>query len=535
MNSLFKLLKVNFINSTGLNAFSKSESSSKTKSKLLKTSSIIIAGAIGVLLLVFMYAEAIAEMLLTMNAINVLPILAGIITTITITFMSIFKAQGILFSSKDYDLLMSFPIDSKVILASKILNMLTINLALSTLILFPTTVVYYQNAETSPMAFVYALIGIILIPLIPTIIASLCAFAISYASSKVRFTNKMSLIGMVVLMGGIFLASSKMQDIIMYFQERASTLEDMFGKMYPPAGWYGELITTGNIMALFKLVLISVVPFIIFLLVFGKSFKKINARLGESYKKANYKVTSLKSESIIKALIRKEIKRYTSCTIYIFNTALGTVLIPLAAIGSIFMIGEAEMEMINTIYGEGMLPLMLIGMFCFFMVTTCTTASSISLEGKNLWILKSLPIPVMDIFKGKMTITILTSIPSVIVASIIMKFSLQLAIMDTLWLILIPSAFAVFMAIFGLFINLNYPKFDWTQEVKVVKNSLSVLITVFGGFGVIVAGASIVAILKQANLNNNLIFAIILAIIISMILGTWKLLKTKGVEMFNRL
>lgn len=533
MNNLFKLLKVNFINGSGLNAFSKYQASKETKKKLYRSSAIIILGFVGIILLVYLYANMMAEGLVMINAINVLPILAALVATIGVIFTSIYKAPGSLFSSKDYDMLMSFPIDSKIILVSKLLNLLSLNLGISASVLLPTTIVYYQRAEASPICFLYAVIGIILIPLIPTIIASLIAFGLSYASSKVKFSNLISLVGMFLVMLVFFFASTKMQDIMNFFAEKATKLEDIFGKMYPPAGWYGSLINSGDMISLVKLILISVIPFIIFVFVFGKSFKKINSRLGESYKKANYKLTSLQSESPIRALIRKELKRYISCTIYVFNTAFGTILLPIGAIATIFM----KDDVIKALLGEGamgdMLPVMLIGAFSFLMTTTCTTASSISLEGKNLWILKSLPVRVIDIFKGKIAVTLLISIPPVVLSSIIMKFSLNITLINMIWLILIPSIFAIFMSIFGLFINLSYPKLDWTQEVKVVKQSISVMITIFGGMGIIALIGGIFYKLEPTNINIFLGVVTIVLVIVTVIM--WNILKTKGVELFKKL
>ena len=47
---------------------------------------------------------------------------------------------------------------------------------------------------------------------------------------------------------------------------------------------------------------------------------------------------------------------------------------------------------------KGILPLILGALI----MMTCTTSVSLSLEGKNLWILKSLPITKEEIYKGKM-------------------------------------------------------------------------------------------------------------------------------------
>jgi UDP-N-acetylmuramyl pentapeptide phosphotransferase/UDP-N-acetylglucosamine-1-phosphate transferase len=59
------------------------------------------------------------------------------------------------------------------------------------------------------------------------------------------------------------------------------------------------------------------------------------------------------------------------------------------------------------------------------------------------------------------------------------------------------------MSIFFYWVNLFFPRFDFQQDVEVVKQSMSALIAVFGGFG-IVAGV-IVALLNLFPLVDELL------------------------------
>ena len=48
-----------------------------------------------------------------------------------------------------------------------------------------------------------------------------------------------------------------------------------------------------------------------------------------------------------------------------------------------------------------MIPLLLVAAFSAFSATTYISACSISIEGRKLWILRSLPLSVRDIFAAK--------------------------------------------------------------------------------------------------------------------------------------
>ena len=45
--------------------------------------------------------------------------------------------------------------------------------------------------------------------------------------------------------------------------------------------------------------------------------------------------------------------------------------------------------------------------------------------------------------------------------------------------------FAVFMALLGLVLNLKAPNLTWTNEIVPIKQSMSVMLTMFGGMGLV--------------------------------------------------
>ena len=73
-----------------------------------------------------------------------------------------------------------------------------------------------------------------------------------------------------------------------------------------------DALVNYNIVDLIKFMVISIIPFVIFIIVFSKTFKVINGKLAESYKKANYKVERLQSSSITKALVMQELRRWAT-------------------------------------------------------------------------------------------------------------------------------------------------------------------------------------------------------------------------------
>ncbi|MDZ7543401.1 ABC transporter permease, partial [Clostridium perfringens] len=134
---------------------------------------------------------------------------------------------------------------------------------------------------------------------------------------------------------------------------------------------------------------------------------------------------------------------------------------------------------------------------------SCTTNSSISLEGKKLWILKSSPIKPVEIFKAKIMMNLMLILPSVAIADIIFTFSLKLSINQLIWLIIISILYSFVVPILGIIVNLYFPNLNWVSETSVVKQSASVLIQMLISASVI---AVPVVIFIYGNISNVTMF-----------------------------
>lgn len=298
-----------------------------------------------------------------------------------------------------------------------------------------------------------------------------------------------------------------------------------------------EALVNYDIFALIKFILISIVPFLIFVLVFSKTFKTINGKLSESYKKANYKVSKLETSSVIKSLVTQELRRYFATPIYVMNTAFGMVLLVVAAIATLFISKETLLEFLGYPEIANMIPVATLVFLVFAIGLSCTTNSSISLEGNRLWILKSLPIKPNDIFKGKIITNLIITIPASIIANILFFIGLKFDIKYLIFNLVISIIFAILSAVLGIIINLYFPKMEWTNPTTVVKQSASVSITILVILilTLVVVGVSVVLV-KVFNITNMMIIlsSILIIFLISLFVSI-KILNYIGNEKFSRL
>ncbi len=538
MSNLFVLLKNSFINSTGINSLTKNIDSSKEKKKLTITSLTLILIAIVIWFMSTSYSIALATVLKPMGYLDLILIIAVLVSSILSFITSIYKAQGTLFSSKDYDLLMSLPIKNSTILTSKILSLMSINYIETALIIIPASIVYFiYNGNLSWSFFCVLLIGLIFVPMIPIIASAIIAVIITFISSRFKHKNTLTIVVGMIATLLIMVVLINMQNYINKFIANSEFIVNGLSNIYLPALYLKNALVNFDLVSLAKLIAVSIIPFIIFIFVFSKTFKVINGKLSESYKRANYKIKKLETSSITKSLVNQEIKRYFATPIYVMNTAIGMVLLVAGSIATLFISKETLAELFKYPEIVNIIPIAILVVLIFTIGLSCTTNSSISLEGNRLWILKVLPIEPKEIFKGKIITNLIITIPAVIIAKIIFYIGLKYNFKYLMLNLSISIVFCVLSSVIGLIVNLYFPKMEWTNPTTVVKQSASVMITILSILLLILGVVGITILLTYVfNINNmDIILIIVLAVFLIMLFISIKTLNNIGSEKFNKL
>ena len=127
----------------------------------------------------------------------------------------------------------------------------------------------------------------------------------------------------------------------------------------------------------------------------------------------------------------------------------------------------------------------------FILCLTSITSSSISLEGKYFNILKSLPVSFKDIILGKLVNSLNIIYPFVLISDLFIIVHFKLSLINIIDILLVSIFIPILIGLVGLLINLKYPKMHFKNETEVVKQSMSVVISVYLGMGIAIALISI--------------------------------------------
>ena len=212
------------------------------------------------------------------------------------------------------------------------------------------------------------------------------------------------------------------------------------------------------------------------------------------------------------------------------------IALPIVGVVMLFK-GNDILDFMNMIFGserEGMLIVLVVTALSLLASMNDMVVPSVSLEGKNIWIAQSLPMDLWQVLRAKLSVQLLLTIVPLIVCEICFAIVLPSHGIETILGMIVPIVFAIFLTLFGLFLGLQMPNLSWTNELAPIKQSLSVVISMFGGWVVSVV-LSVLYYTMAYPMGVSLYFAVILVAfaVASVVLCIW--LKKKGTIIFANL
>lgn len=480
----------------------------------------------------FMFASVAASSLAEIDALRLLPGLTLTSASLMMLLATLYKVKGTLFNFKDYDFLMSLPISHKTIALSRLISLYFYNFIFALMIIVPSSVAYALKAKPDPYYYIVFPFTLFLVPLIPISLAAVLGILIHLTSSAFKKNNLvnifLTLSSLMLIMG----LSANSQKIIDSIADISSEIMAYVNRLYPPAVFYVKALCDKSPTNLFLFSFISLGMFFLLNLLLSKYFRPLNSMAMQSKENKEYKKT-YKNSSPFLALYKRELKRYFSSSAYVTNTAIGLLLFIFMCLSLLFT-GSQKLESMIGIPGflnnfDRSGP----AIASLFIALSSTTAASLSLEGKSLWILKSLPVKPLLILKGKLALNLSFSLPTVFIGSSIFSYFFDFNIGQALFMFLIPASYAFFSALLGLVANLNFPNFDWTSEVTVIKQSAAILIATFGGLFAV--AIPLIISLLPLSISSTLLNSFIFLAVSASNLALYFYIGTKGLKIFERL
>ena len=423
--------------------------------------------------------------------VEAIPTLIIVIYSLIVLLLTFLKSSGALVGLKDYDMVMSLPVNNTSVVLSRLTMLYIMNLVIGMIALIPAIVVYSINTSVTISDFFVLFVALLLTPIIPIIIGLTIGILIVAVSSKSKHNNILALFLSII---GILLfvyVSSKLQTMdTSQIADISTMLTNYFNQFYPPAFLFSKALLNNDWISLGIFVLSSFLILLAFVAVVSYFYKQLNTRAFSHHAGKNFHLGELTVSSPFMALYKRELARFFSCTIYALNSCIVIILLLVISIMSVFYLPDVIMEQLEALgimsVFETVIPLVVSVLVCI----CCTTSASLSLEGKSRWIMCSVPVKTITIFKAKILVNLTVILPILWISLILLRFAFPQTTIQTVFLFITPTIYALFISIIGMLLNVKYPRYDWTSEYYAVKGgAVSVLATV--GVGLVLSAVPV--------------------------------------------
>lgn len=396
-------------------------------------------------------------------------------------FGSVFNTYSGLYLAKDNDLLLSLPIPPRALIVSRLMTVYLMGLMYSACVTIPTVVVWWVIASVSPGSIVCGVLLVLLVSVFVLDLSCLLGWAVAKVSLRLK-NRSFAVVFLSLLFIGLyyffyFRASSAIQNLI---ANAAVYGESIRRSAYPVylIGRMGE----GDSLAILVVTAAVAILTALTWAILSRSFLGIATATGAQTKTA-YRERAVKAQSLSCALLQKELRRFTSNPSYMLNCGLGVLLIPLSAVLLLWR-GRTFVSLLNDVFGgqTGAATALLCTALCMLASLNDMATPSVSLEGKSLWLLQSLPVPAWEALKAKLNLqVVLTAVP-LLLAGVCAAVALQASVMELIYILLIPVLYSVLLSALGLAIGTVRADLHWTNEIAPVKQSISVLFILLIGW-----------------------------------------------------
>lgn len=407
--------------------------------------------------------------------------LMGLIAMLLGAFGSVFNTYAGLYLPKDNDLLLSMPIPVSTLVGARLFGVYLMGLLYSVVVILPAIIVYWGIAGVTLPVVLGGFLMILLISVFVLIISCVLGWMVAKISQKLKHKSLITVLVSLAVIGIYYFVYFKAQSLIQNLLANAAVYGARIKGAVYPVYLFG-CIGIGDVRASVIVSAAVAVLFFLMWVLLSRSFLQIATSTGKVIHR-EYREKHSRQRSIDAALLGREFSRFTASPNYMLNCGLGTFLMPLCAIAVLWKGGEL-FEMLDAMFAEteGRVMLLLCVVLCGLVSMNFMTAPSVSLEGKSLWLLQSLPVETWRIFRAKIRMQLLLTGLPLLLCIVCMEVVYPIHSTQLLILLLFAGSYVLFMALVGLLFGIKMPTLTWTNEIMPIKQGGAVIITLLCGF-----------------------------------------------------
>ncbi len=433
---------------------------------------------------------------------------------------SIFESLNVLYFSKDLKILLRMPIKSIDILHSKLLNLIVSEYQMEFIMLAIPMIVYGITTGANFLFYLYMLVVLIFIPVIPIMTTTLIIALIMRFTNKIKNKNKSMyvtiilatfLVGIITGLSGdtSHITVTSFKTMVLKTNGLANALADSFILLKPIMNTLAYYDRVSGFKYLLILVVENIICYFVSLFIMSKVYLPgaIGAYInGNKRKKVTETITfdDLKKKPIWMSYILKELKTLIRTPIFFIECIIIPVVYPFSVFGIVLglvkfaeLVGLDLWVILNEIAlsAKGIALFLAVGQVFYMMNFSSIVA--FSREANNAIITKYIPIPLIKQFNLKISLGVIVNT----LATLLVVLFYHMCTKNT------GVAFVLFVELtlvniigerLKLIIDLNKPKLKWDGEYTMMKQNTNIMYELFYTFVVVIILLAISLIITNA-------------------------------------
>lgn len=475
---------------------------------------------------------------------------------LVIFFFGIFQVINTFYFSKDVEYLLPLPLKPWQILGAKFGITIFYEYITEIFFFLPILIEFGIKSSAGPLYYVYGIVIFASLPLIPIIIAALISMVIMRFTNVGKHKEVLKVIGGVIAMAaalGFNMAiqymgngKSNPQDVVNMLLKGNNSFVNTITNLFPTSRFAVQSLlkssSVSGFLYLLIFVAISAVLFAAMLVLSQGLYFKGVIGVSEAFSKrkklssSEFEKSTVKS-SAIKSYTVKELKLMFRTSIYFMNCVLMNFIWPVFFIPVLIQKNTmTEFKKLGVLFNNSTFGGKAIAFTMLFLVfilsSNAIAGTSISREGKNIYVAKYLPIGYKQQLMAKVYSQIILNIVSIVIGIVFLKALLNIPMITMLLIVVMGILISFFSAMSGILVDLRSPKLNWDSEQKAVKQNFNAFAAALISYAL---GGILTFLIVYFDVKLWPAFIIIAALFAASDFILYNLICTKGVETFRKL
>ncbi len=485
---------------------------------------IVMIFSIG--LIFYFIADAVCESFIVLELDWFYFALMSMLALILSVIVSAFSSYTTLYKARDNELLLSLPIPVSRIVLARLLSVWIWGFVIEVTVMLPTLFLYLSITGFSIKIMIASLVSMVLLSLLIVSLSCLFGWIVAKISRHIKHKSLAAIVAFITFIAIYyylyFQFFNHLEELLVYIKTLGRSVQSIF-PLYALGGMY-----LGDILSMIFMGIIMIALFAILNHSLVKSFFSLSAASNQARNTKSYQYVQ---SSLFCTLIKKEMSHFFFSAGYMLNCGLGTIMMMIMML-VVWVRSDIVVDAFVFLQTDSVL--IVAAMMAILISMNDMTAPSISLEGRNLWLIQSLPISSWQVLLSKIAMQLLYTLIPALILTITLCIVLHISVFSSALLIIMEMLFTILCSSFGLVMNLKMPNLNWTNENVPIKQSLAVMLAMFVPWGFICfLGVLYVMYFSNFLAASYLFICFLLILALTILLIVW--LKKKGTKILESL